>query len=339
MTYTVYLRPSNQHFTVAPQETLLTAALKHNLLLPYNCRGGSCGACKATLLSGQISYLEQPTCGDKINSAQGDILLCQAIANTDLEINSTLISRVCEISDIKRMPCRVERLHKLSNDVMQLWLKIPEHESLYFQAGQYLDVVLKDGRRRSFSIASTATELPLLELHIRRVNDGSFTQTVFDTMKVKDILRIELPLGMFFLRHDTLLPILFVAGGTGFAPVKAMIQQAIMENRQREMVFYWGVRSKQDLYMHAEIVAWTKTYSFIRYIPVLSDPLPEDNWQGKTGLVHEVVSQDIPHLVDYVVYASGPPVMVAAAHQQFLAQGLPAEQFYSDPFEFAKDKK
>ncbi|EIJ41169.1 2-polyprenylphenol hydroxylase-like oxidoreductase [Beggiatoa alba B18LD] len=337
MTYTVYLRPSNQHFYVEPQEPLLTAALKQHLLLPYSCRGGSCGACKAKLLSGQIDYLIPPSYKSQL--AKDEILLCLATAQTDLEIASTLTQSTQGITDTKKMPCRVEKLQKLSEDVMQLWLKIPEHEALHFQAGQYLDILLNDGRKRSFSIASTVADLPLIELHIRRVNDGCFTQQVFDSLKVKDILRIELPLGAFFLRQDTQLPILFVAGGTGFAPVKAMIQQALAENRQREMIFYWGVRHQQDLYMHDTITQWAKDYPFIHYVPVLSEPLAEDQWQGKTGLVHEVVLQDIPHLMDYVVYASGPPVMVATAHQHFIARGLPATQFYSDPFEFAKDKK
>ncbi len=338
MTYTITTQPGDHQFSCEEGETLLDAALRQGLFMPYGCRSGSCGACKAKVLSGTFRYPEPKLNGlNRIDANSGDILLCQAEPCSDMQITAREIERAEDV-EVKKLPCRVAGLRKLSHDVMQLLLSLPAYERMQFLPGQYLVFLLNDGRRRAFSIANAPDNDELLELHIRYVRDGDFTHHVFHDLKERDILRIEGPLGNFYLRHQLALPILFVAGGTGFAPIKAMIEQAILEKIQRPMTLYWGVQAKRDLYQLDLIESWIAKSSNFRFIPVLSNPEPEDNWQGRTGFVHEAVLQDIAQIAEYEVYASGPPVMVASAQEQFTEKGLPVEQFFSDPFDFAYDR-
>jgi CDP-4-dehydro-6-deoxyglucose reductase, E3 len=218
-----------------------------------------------------------------------------------------------------------------------MYLTLPANERLQYLAGQYLVFLLRDGRRRAFSIANAPEHDERLELHIRYVRDGDFTHYVFNELKVRDILRIEAPLGNFYLRHHDF-PIIFVAGGTGLAPIKAMIEQAIIEQLKRPMLLYWGVQSKRDFYQLDLIESWLKESPYLQFIPVLSEPNAADNWQGRVGWVHEAVLADVPDLAAYEVYASGPPIMVATTQAEFTARGLPVEQFFSDPFEYAYDR-
>lgn len=229
------------------------------------------------------------------------------------------------------------KVEQLSHDVRRLYLKTPDSQRLQFLAGQYIDILLKDGRRRAFSLANAPHDDALLELHIRMIEGGEFTHYVFTELKEKALLRLEGPLGQFYLREDSPRPILMLGGATGFAPLKGMIEHAFHSGIERPIHLYWGVRSRRDLYLHELALAWERQHPNFRYTPVLSEPQPEDEWQGETGLVHTVVLRDHPDLGNFDIYLSGSPAMVYAARDDFLLQGAKTEQLYSDAFEFAYD--
>jgi len=329
MSFTTTIRPSNHQFPIRTDETILEAALKHGYLLPYSCRNGVCGACKGKVLQGQVDNSKTPsmTLSDE-DRADGLTLFCCAKPLSDLVIECHEISSMKEIQ-VKTLPCRVEKMVKLADDVMVLYLKLPTNERLQFFAGQYIDILQKDGKPRSFSLANAPHDDALLELHIRNIAGGAFTQHVFNGMKERDILRIKGPLGTFFLREDSPKPIIFVASGTGFAPVKAIIEHALQIGLQRQMHLYWGVRKAEDLYMQDKLQEWQARG--IKYTPVVSDEV----WDGRTGFVHQAVLEDYTDLSGYQVYACGAPVVVEAAHRDFTAQcQLPNEEFFSDAFTF-----
>jgi CDP-4-dehydro-6-deoxyglucose reductase len=233
------------------------------------------------------------------------------------------------------MPCRVQTLRRLAPDVMELHLKLPANERLEFLAGQYLDILLKDGKRRSFSLANAPNDDAFLQLHIRHVPGGLFTDAVFGQMEEKTILRFDGPHGSFYLRDDSDKPIIFMAGGTGFAPIKSVLEQAFHAHSKRQMALYWGARSRQDLYMGHLASQWQKAHPNFTFIPVLSEPAPEDRWPGRTGLVHQAILDDIDTLENHQIYACGAPKMVSVGKQAFLARGLHEEDFFADAFTFA----
>jgi CDP-4-dehydro-6-deoxyglucose reductase len=234
---------------------------------------------------------------------------------------------------IKTLPCRIQKMERLSDDAMALHLKLPANERLQFLPGQYLEFLLRDGSRRSFSMANAPHDDALIELHVRHVPGGQFTDHVFGKMKERDILRFEGPHGTFFLREDSDKPIVFVASGTGFAPIKSILESAFAKGIDRPMVLYWGGRRPKDLYMHALAEGWAAAHDNFRYVPVVSDALPEDGWQGRSGFVHRAVMADFPDLSGYQVYACGVPVMVDAAKKDLVEQcGLPEDEFYADSF-------
>lgn len=335
MSHQVTLQPSGRSFAVAETQNVLEAALQQpGCVLPYGCRDGKCGSCVATLLEGTIDYPNgRPSGIAASDEAQGRILLCQA------QPRSALVVQAHEIktSDIaaKILPCRVEKRDLLAPHVMRLYLKLPSSERLQFLAGQYVDILLSGGRRRSFSLANPPHADDFLELHIRHVTSGLFSDYVFEQMQEKAILRFNGPLGTFFLREDTARPLLFIGGGTGFAPLKSMLEHAFNVGIQRPMHLYWGVRSRVDLYLDALPRHWVEQQAHFRYTPVLSAPQPQDNWSGRTGWVHAAVTADYADLSGYDVYMSGPPAMIAAAKPAFAAQGLPPEQLFYDSFEFS----
>lgn len=333
----IRIQSSGATFQAEANETILDAALRCHHTIPYGCRNGACGSCMGNLLSGKIRYEDRGSLKalKKIDEDAGEVLLCQAIADTDVEIAVHEVEQVSEI-EVKKLPSRVVKLEKLCHDVMLVGLKIPEKDRLQFLAGQYLDVILRDGRRRSFSMANAPHDDTMLQLHIRYVGGGHFTEHVFKKMKEKDLLRIEAPLGTFFLHEDSNAPMLMVAGGTGFAPIKAIIEHSLHVGLTRPIHLFWGVRAKQDLYLHELAQGWAETYEHISYTPVLSEPGPDDAWQGRTGFVHEVVLADYADLSDYEVYSCGPPIMINSARDSFVQQRqLNAEHFYADSFEFA----
>jgi CDP-4-dehydro-6-deoxyglucose reductase len=209
-----------------------------------------------------------------------------------------------------------------------LYLKLPANERLQFLAGQYIEFLLKDGSRRSFSMANAPHGDELIRLHVRHVPGGQFTDHVFNKMKQRDILRMQGPLGTFFLREDSAKPIVLVASGTGFAPIQSIVESALHKDLRRPMALYWGGRRPKDLYLDSLAKQWG-----IPYIPVISDALPEDHWAGRTGFVHRAVMQDFPDLSDHQVYACGVPIMVDSARKDFTtACRLPEDEFYADSF-------
>lgn len=333
MSHQVTLEPSGHQFTVQDDETVLEAALRENIALPYGCRNGACGACKGRVLAGRVDYgAHQPETLTDADKAEGLALFCTAKADTDLVIETREIGAAQDIP-VKTLPCRVERMEKLADDVMALWLKLPSGERLQFLPGQYIDFLLQDGKRRSFSLANAPEDDALLELHIRHVPGGYFTDQVFDSMKPKTILRLKGPLGSFFLRESDK-PIIFLAGGTGFAPIKSLLSHAFHHGITRRMVLYWGAKTRSGLYLAALPAQWQGEYGNFRFIPVLSEPRPEDQWSGRTGLAHLAVLADFADLSSYEVYACGAPPMIEAAKRDFMASGLPEEAFHSDAFAF-----
>lgn len=334
MTFQITIQPSGHQFPILDNETILEAALKHGYTLPYSCRDGVCGVCRGRVMHGQVDHGKRQ--GGALTDAEKSIgmaLFCCAKAQSDLVIESHEVKAVRDIQ-VKTIPCRVHSMEKPAYDVMVVKLKLPANERLQFLAGQYIDILLKEQKPRSFSLANAPHNDDLLELHIRNISGGEFTHHVFNEMKERDILRFKGPLGTFFLREDSDKPMIFVASGTGFAPIKAIIEHALYIGIKRPMHFYWGARRLSDLYMLDMARQWEA--QGVVFTPVLSDATPEDNWQGRTGFVHQAVLDDYRDLSAYDVYACGAPVVVEAAHTDFTIQrGLPNDSFYSDAFTFA----
>src|ERR1035437_1153082 len=327
MTFQTTIQPSGHQFPIEANETLLEAALKHGYALPYSCRDGVCGVCKGKVLQGQVDYGKGSALTEE-DKACGMALFCCAKPQSDVVIECHEVNAVKDIQ-VKTMPCRVHKMEKLADDVMVLQLKLPANERLQFLAGQYIDILLKDQKPRSFSLANAPHNDDFLELHIRNIAGGAFTQHVFNEMKERDILRFKGPLGTFFLHEDSDKPIIFIASGTGFAPVKAIIEHAIYIGMKRPMHLYWGVRKQADLYMLDETKKWEQ--HGIKFTPVVSD----ETWSGRTGFVHQAVVDDYADLSGYQVYACGAPVVVEAAHRELTGKcRLPNEEFFSDAFTF-----
>ncbi|HET9577106.1 MAG TPA: CDP-6-deoxy-delta-3,4-glucoseen reductase [Usitatibacter sp.] len=336
----VRLEPSGHTFTVAPGETLLEAALRQNVGLPYGCRNGACGSCKGILRSGELEYGEyQERALHDSERAAGKALTCCTRPLTDIVFEVRELSGAKDLA-IRTMPCRVEKVEKPADDVAILLLKLPTGERLQFLAGQYIDILLKDGKRRSFSLANPPHDDQFLELHVRKSPGGAFSNYVFEQMKERAILRFEGPLGTFYLREDSDKPMIFVAGGTGFAPIKAQLEHLFHQGDDRPKVLYWGARSRKDLYLPDLPVQWQREHPGFSFVPVISDPLPGDEWPGRTGLVHQAVLDDFADLSGYQVYACGAPAMTDIAKQSFVEQrGLPEDEFYCDAFTPSVDPK
>jgi CDP-4-dehydro-6-deoxyglucose reductase len=338
MPHQVTIQPSGHQFTVNDDETILEAALREGFSLPYGCRNGACGACKGKVVSGELDYgKHSPNALKADEKANGRALFCRAKPLTDMVIEAKEIGAAKDIV-IKTLPCRVEKLEKRADDVMVVKIKLPANERLQFLAGQYIDFQLKDGKSRSYSLANPPHIDELLELHIRHVPGGLFTDQVFSSMKERDILRLKGPLGSFFIREESDKPMIFIAGGTGFAPIKGMLEHAFAEHSDRELVLYWGVRSLKDLYMAELPQQWLAERPNFSFIPVLSNPQSDDHWQGRTGFVHDAVLADFADLSGYQVYACGAPVMVDSAREAFVsARGLAEDEFFADSFTYAAD--
>lgn len=336
MSFKITVLPDGQTFEQAPGQTVLDAALAVGLVLPYSCRNGTCSSCRGKVVSGTFDASAAP---ERIlppeDLAQGYTLLCQASAASDLVIEAYEVHMADDIQ-IRKMPVRVLALERLSTDVMGVTLQLPSTELYRYYPGQYLEFILQGGVRRSYSMATAPFDTHRVSLHIRHMPGGLFTDHVFGTgqtqMKVRDILRIEGPLGSFFLRESNK-PIVFLASGTGFAPICAIIEQMIAQGEARSAVLYWGGRRPVDLYMDERARNWAAGRTWFRYVPVVSDALPEDGWTGRSGFVHRAVMADFPDLSGYQVYACGTPAMVDHARRDFTAEcGLPADEFYADAF-------
>ena len=337
MTFQVTIAPSQHQFTVTADQTVLDAALAAGILLPYSCRSGACSTCKAKIVSGTIQPV--PSAEVVLSPEERDAgytLLCQARATSDLVVESREIRLASDIQ-VRKLPSRVTSISRPAADVAVLQLQLPATETFKFYAGQYVELILKDGKRRSYSMGNPPHSAAALELHIRHLPGGLFTDHVFGVgatqMKEREILRIEGPLGSFFLREDSPLPIVMVASGTGFAPIKAIIEHMVHQDIKRPVMLYWGGRRPCDLYMHALAQSWAATIPNFTYVPVVSDALPDDSWTGRTGFVHKAVMEDFPDLSGYQVYACGAPIVVDSARREFVAQcHLPDEAFFADSF-------
>ncbi len=335
------LRPQNRRFRLEPDRPVLESALAAHINLPHSCKGGNCGSCRARLISGAVRYPRGRPLGLSATEAEaGYVLLCQAVAESDLVVEAREVRRVTDV-EIKTLPCRIERLEQLAPDVKALYLRLPAVEDFRFRAGQYLDVMLDGGRRRSFSIASPPHDAGLIELHVRRVGGGEFTEQVFGALATGALLRIEGPLGQFVYREPAdpaaAGPLLLVAGGTGFAPVKSILRHLLETGVRRRLHFYWGARHEVDLYEDAWVRDRVARFAELTYVPVLSMPAAGEAERFRTGLVHEAVLADFPDLSAAEVYAAGPPALIAALKETLPARGLGPDRLYFDSFEYAPD--
>jgi CDP-4-dehydro-6-deoxyglucose reductase len=337
MSHQITIKPSGHSFSCPDGDSVLTAAMAADLLLPYGCRNGACGSCKGRILSGEVDYgAHQASTLTDEEKRQGLALFCVARPRSDLCIEVKEVRRAGDIQ-VRKIPCRIESIDRVADDVAIVKLKLPASERLQYLAGQYVDLLLKDGRRRSFSLATAPHDDALLELHIRQVPGGFFTTQLFNQYKGREILRLEGPLGSFYLREDSDKPVILVAGGTGFAPIKAIIEHALHHGLEarRPMVLYWGARARKDLYRADLPGRWQQASSNFTFIPVLSEPAQDDRWPGRTGLVHQAVLDDFASLAGYQVYACGAPAMIDAARATFTAQrGLPPDEFFADSFTY-----
>jgi CDP-4-dehydro-6-deoxyglucose reductase len=340
MSFNVTLHPSERQFSVDRDESLLAAAIRQGIGLPYGCRDGACGSCKSRLLEGRVIHgAHQLKALSPAEEESGFILTCCAMPQTDCVVEARSVPGAGEFPVLK-MPTRVMGIERPAPDVAVMKLQLPANQNLQYRAGQYIEFILQSGARRCYSMANAPSLLgnpPAIELHIRHMPGGQFTDHVFGTMKDKEILRLEGPFGSFFLREESSKPIVLLASGTGFAPIKALLQQMHGQGSPRDTVLFWGGRRRVDLYQHDWCLQAAAAMPHLRYVPVLSEP--EADWRGRTGFVHRAVMADLPDLSGHQVYACGAPVMVDAAQRDLVQQcGLPAEEFFADSFTSEADK-
>ena len=338
MSFQITVQPSGRQFVCEEGETVLGAAIRQGVGLPYGCKNGACGTCRGKLLSGSITHgAHQEKALSVHDEENGGALFCCATPHSDLQIEAREVLGVGQFP-IRKMPARVTGIRKAADDVVVLTLQLPANDRLQYLAGQYLEFILRDGTRRSYSMANAPHLDENLTLHIRHMPGGVFTDHVFNAMKERDILRFEAPLGTFFLREDSARPIVLLASGTGFAPIKAMVEHSIHSGSTRPITLYWGGRRPRDLYMQELCEEWARSVPNFQYVPVVSEPAAEDGWNGRTGFVHLAVLADLPDLSGYQVYACGAPAMVDAARTDFASAGLPDEEFFADAFTTEADK-
>src|SRR4051812_14757467 len=337
--FQVTVQPSGRTFSANADEALLAAAIRQGIGLPYGCKDGACGSCKCRKLEGTVTHrAHQSKALSAEEEANGYVLTCSATALTDVVLESRQVTDESAFP-IKKMPSRVLSLEKKSHDVMIIKLQLPANDSMRYHAGQYVEFILRDGARRSYSMGNAPHNGPAVELHIRHMPGGKFTDHVFGAMKEKEILRVEGPYGSFFLREDSAKPIVLLASGTGFAPIKAVIEHLQFKGIDRPVTLYWGGRRPADLYLDGWVRERQAEMPTFAYVPVISNALPEDNWTGRTGFVHRAVLDDFPDLSGHQVYACGAPIVVDSARAEYSAKaGLPPEEFYADAFTTEADK-
>ncbi|HET7527519.1 MAG TPA: CDP-6-deoxy-delta-3,4-glucoseen reductase [Burkholderiaceae bacterium] len=342
MNLKVTVRPAERTFEVARDEPILAAAIRSGIGLPYGCKDGACGSCKSRLLEGRVIHgAHQRKALSPVEEDAGLILTCCATPQTDCVNEARMVPGAGEFPVLK-MPCRVMSIERAAPDVAVLRLQLPANQAFQYRAGQYTEFILRDGSRRSYSMANAPEQLgapPSIELHVRHMPGGKFTDHVFGAMKDRDILRMEGPYGSFFLREESDKPLVLLASGTGFAPIKSIVEHMRIRAIERPAVLYWGCRSRADLYRHDWMLQAARELPWLRYVPVLSEAKPDDRWDGRIGFVHQAVMQDLPDLSGHQVYACGTPAMVEAAKRDFVAScGLPVDEFYSDAFTSEADK-
>ena len=339
MTFQISILPSGRTFTVEPGEGMLAAGIRQGIGLPYGCKDGACGSCKCKKLEGTVVHgPHQAKALSEQEEAAGFVLTCCGVAHSDVVLESRQVTQAGAIP-IRKMPSRIASMERKSPDVMVIRLQLPANDPFVYRAGQYVEFLLRDGSRRSYSMANAPHNGPALELHIRHMPGGKFTDHVFGVMKEKEIQRIEGPFGSFYLREESDKPMVLLASGTGFAPIKALIEHMQFQNIQRPATLYWGGRRPHDLYMDDWVRARLAEMPHLHYVPVVSDALPEDNWTGRTGFVHRAVLEDLPDLSSYQVYACGAPIVVDSARADFSElAGLDEEEYFADSFITEADK-
>jgi CDP-4-dehydro-6-deoxyglucose reductase len=334
MSFRVSLQPSEHSFDASPDEYVLSAGLAAGWNLPYSCRVGMCRSCRAKLVSGEVELSDYlPHVLTPEMQSQNLVLLCRAKARSDLVVQVQELS--LQAQKPKLVPCRVRRIKRVAPDIAVVNLRLPQNENMRFAAGQYVDVLLRGDKRRAYSIATAPRPEGVIDidLHVRHTPGGLFTDQVFSAMKERDLLKFEAPLGTFYLREDSDKPVVFLASGTGFAPIKSIIEHMAARKIARRIALYWGGRSRADLYLLDLAESWARSIPDFRFVPVLSEPRPEDQWSGRSGLVHRAVMADLPDLSGYQVYASGNPPMVDAARADFAKiNRLPESEFFADAF-------
>lgn len=335
MSWKVKLKNSGNEFIVEADESVLTAALRQHIGLPYGCRNGACGSCRATLLEGAVEYGDHLPTALTVDDVPADsVILCQARPTSDLLIEADELQVVAGLEP-RILPCRVTKLQKLTDDIMSMRLRLPQNQQFKYLAGQYIDILLPGGKRRSYSMAHAPGISDELELHIGRVEGGLFTSRVFGDMKEKELLRLNGPLGSFFVRPEIDEPIVLAAGGTGYAPIQAMLEQLFADGDGRQLHFYMGARQAGDLYMHQQCQDWVAQHDNFHYTPVLSEPADKDHWQGATGWLQDTILADFASLAGYQLYMAGPPPMIHALKKSLGAAGLPRHRMFFDSFEYA----
>lgn len=335
----IQLENSGRFFEAFDGETILDAAERNDIQLPYSCRDGICGTCKARLCSGSVDHgYYACTALTEEEVEQGYFLMCTGTAKSDLLVDAPVEELGFAPSPLP-FNGSVLSIDHLTSDVAILRVGLPVGTTFRFRAGQYVELLVANGQRRSFSIANAPQDAGVIELHVRLVPGGLFTPTVFEGLKVGDPISLVGPKGGFYLRADER-PVILLASGTGFAPIKSMVLDALRRKFKGPATLYWGGRRKCDLYMHELPLAWEHRYSGFYYVPALSEPKPEDAWQGRTGFVHQAVMADFPDLSGHDVYACGVPAMVEAARADFVEKcGLPVENFYADLFLTTADRQ
>jgi CDP-4-dehydro-6-deoxyglucose reductase len=338
-TFQVTVQPSGRSFGANAGEAILQAAIRQGIGLPYGCKDGACGSCKTRKLEGTVVHgVHQSKALSAEEEAAGFVLTCCAVPQTDVVLESRQVTDESAFP-VKKMPSRVTSMQKASHDVMIVKLQLPANDQLRYHAGQYIEFILRDGARRSYSMANAPHNGPGVELHIRHMPGGKFTDHVFTAMKEKEILRVEGPFGSFYLREDSDKPMVLLASGTGFAPIKALIEHIQFRGLTRPVTLYWGGRRPPDLYMEDWVRERCAEMPNLKYVPVISNALPEDNWTGRTGFVHKAVLEDYPDLSGHQVYACGAPIVVDSARAEYSAVGkLPPDEFYADSFTTEADK-
>lgn len=337
--FQITVQPSGRSFGANADEPILQAAIRQGIGMPYGCKDGACGSCKCKKLEGTVVHgPHQAKALSAEEEAGGYVLTCCAVPQSDVVLESRQVTDESAFP-VKKMPSRVASLEKVSHDVMVVKLQLPANDTMRYHAGQYIEFILRDGARRSYSMANAPHNGPGVELHIRHMPGGKFTDHVFTAMKEKEILRVEGPFGSFYLREDSDKPIILLASGTGFAPIKALVEYLQFKGSSRPATLYWGGRRPADLYMDAWVKARLAEMPQLKYVPVISNALPEDDWTGRTGFVHKAVMEDHPDLSGFQVYACGAPIVVDSARAEYSAAcKLPPEEFYADSFTSEADK-
>ncbi len=336
MSHKVTIHPSGHEFDIEEDETILDAAMRQNIELPYGCRGGACGSCAGRIVKGDVYYDDEPIALDDEMISSNQALFCIAKTHQDIELGIDEIESSTQF-EVKQFGCHVSSKNKLCHDVIALKITLDNDERLQYHAGQYIEFILEGEKHRAFSIANSPHNDDLIELHIRHIEGGLFTDFLFDSMPENSGLQLQGPLGSFYLREDRNRPIIMMGGGTGFGPLKAMIEYIEHTGFNQRIFMFMGVRALRDLYMDNMAKQWMQKNSNFTFTAVLSEPVNDDNWQGETGFVHQVVADQFPDMSGFDIYISGPPPMVNASVDVFIQQGASKDNMFSDAFEYSTD--